>query len=863
MNHVTNQGSKQPAGPDSPRSAGARIRQILPAVYLAAFFVFEELALQLLVYGALTARTGYAVLYGTAAGVLLWLVSSLGGERLNRVIAFLGVLIGTVLFGVQYVYHSVFGNFMSLGQVSMGGDVLTNFRDQLFYGIRQAAGPLAVLIAPLVLTAALLFTRVLKLRRANRWGILTAVLVFAALHGAAWAVMYGTAQGAYSVYRVYTGANSSVDTSVRSVGLLATMRQEARYLLFGAPEGDGGYILDEGGGSYSSDDYNVLDIDFAALADSTDDETLKRLDEYMAAAAATGKNRYTGLLKGYNLITICAESFSPYLIDPERTPALYQLSTNGFVFENYYGSFGSVTTDGEYTMCMGLFPDASRDKYQASFRQTVGHALPFCLGNAFRALGADTWAYHNYYGEYYGREYTHSNMGYVFKTPSSGLDVEVQWPSSDLEMMMASVDDYLESGGQFHAYYMTFSGHYQYNWDNPMSAKNREMAEDLPYSETVQAYIACNQELEYALEYLLERLEEAGVADRTVIVLTNDHYPYGLTEEEYNELAGHEVDTVFERYRNSFICYVPNLRQNVTVDAYCSTEDILPTLLNLFGLPYDSRMLAGRDVLADCLHMAVLSDQSIITERFRFDAATNTVTYTGGEEDPELVAQCQALVQNRFQVSTDILNSDYYRHVLPDYEQPDTPQTAACPFTDLDVENGFYKPLIMSWYEQGYVDPVSETEFGLARWCTPAEFVETLYRVVGRPAAEGSPPYSNITQEHPYFAAVQWAYENGLLPYSDGELPQETGITRKDAALVLWRWAASLGEDVAVDAGQLAQDCADYPDFTEAELTALRWAFEHAILRGDGTFEGMMSMSLIGLTRCYGIDVINRFLNRE
>ena len=74
----------------------------------------------------------------------------------------------------------------------------------------------------------------------------------------------------------------------------------------------------------------------------------------------TSKTQYTGLLKDYNLITICAESFSNLLIDPERTPALYKLATHGFIFNNYYGTFGSNTTIGEYTFCTGLYPDLSR-----------------------------------------------------------------------------------------------------------------------------------------------------------------------------------------------------------------------------------------------------------------------------------------------------------------------------------------------------------------------------------------------------------------------------------------------------------------------------------------------------------------------
>ena len=316
----------------------------------------------------------------------------------------------------------------------------------------------------------------------------------------------------------------------------------------------------------SSNSYNVIEsIDFTALADSTDSDILKATDEYLSNATPTRKNNYTGLLKDYNLITICAESFCPWFISEELTPTLYKLSHTGILFENYYGTFQSVTTNGEYTMCMGLYPDMSRTKTDSSFNVAGTNYLPFCLGNALKEKGYQTWGYHDYIGDFYNRNITHANMGYTFKAADSGLAMKIDWPSSDLEMMEASVDDYINSGEPFHAYYMTFSGHYQYNWDNAMSAKNRDAVKDLPYSEPVKAYIACNLELEYALEYLMQRLEEAGVADKTCIVLTNDHYPYGLTEDEYNELAGQTLDTTFEKYRNSFICYVPGLSENIRV----------------------------------------------------------------------------------------------------------------------------------------------------------------------------------------------------------------------------------------------------------------------------------------------------------
>ena len=174
------------------------------------------------------------------------------------------------------------------------------------------------------------------------------------------------------------------------------------------------------GRKYSSQEYNAMDIDFEKLADSTDDEMLKSLDQFFDTMTPTRKNDYTGMLKDYNLITICAESFCPYFISKELTPTLYKLSNTGIIFNNYYGTFQSVTTNGEYTMNMGLYPDMSRTKTQSSFDVSSHNYLPFCLGNALKNEGYQTWAYHDYIGDFYNRNLTHSNMGYTFKAADSG-----------------------------------------------------------------------------------------------------------------------------------------------------------------------------------------------------------------------------------------------------------------------------------------------------------------------------------------------------------------------------------------------------------------------------------------------------------
>ena len=108
------------------------------------------------------------------------------------------------------------------------------------------------------------------------------------------------------------------------------------------------------------------------------------------------------------------------------------------------------------------------------------------------------------------------------------------WPASDLEMMEQSIGDYINSGEQFHAYYMTFSGHMSYDTaTNKIAAANYHLVKDLPYSEPTKCYLACNIELDKALAYLLEELEKAGILDKTAIVLAADHHPYSLKDRSF------------------------------------------------------------------------------------------------------------------------------------------------------------------------------------------------------------------------------------------------------------------------------------------------------------------------------------------
>ena len=129
------------------------------------------------------------------------------------------------------------------------------------------------------------------------------------------------------------------------------------------------------------------------MKEKEEDETLKEMHGYFADQMPTKKNAYTGMYKGYNLITIVAEGFSPYAIDPKLTPTLYKMQRDGFKFTNFYTPiWGVSTSDGEYVANTGLLPKAG----VWSFFDSAENDMPYCLGNMFKSIGVNkTFAYHN------------------------------------------------------------------------------------------------------------------------------------------------------------------------------------------------------------------------------------------------------------------------------------------------------------------------------------------------------------------------------------------------------------------------------------------------------------------------------------
>ncbi|MBQ9232858.1 MAG: sulfatase-like hydrolase/transferase, partial [Lachnospiraceae bacterium] len=338
-------------------------------------------------------------------------------------------------------------------------------------------------------------------------------------------------------------------------------------------------------------------------------------------------------------------------------------------FDNYYTPlwYGS-TLGGEYADLTGLMPKNGGYLSMAKSGQNKNDMM-FTLSRQLLNKGYKVTGYHNNYYDYYDRNISHPNLGYEWIGVGSGYEPEygpggnMLWPQSDERMIETTFDEYADDE-PFHTYYLTVSGHVMYNFGgNAMAKKHMDLVEDLDYSETTKAYIACQYELELAMEKLVEELESKGIADNTLIVLTADHVPYDNKEVE-DELAGYTLDNTFEWYENTLRIWSASMEKPVYVDKCCSSLDILPTVSNLMGLDYDSRMLVGQDIMSDSEGLVMFNDRSFITDSISYNGNTQEVKSLDGKPiDEDYVASKVVQVRNKFNMAEKICDYNYYKYI--------------------------------------------------------------------------------------------------------------------------------------------------------------------------------------------------------
>ena len=94
------------------------------------------------------------------------------------------------------------------------------------------------------------------------------------------------------------------------------------------------------------------------------------------------------------------------------------------------------------------------------------------------------------------------------------------------------------------------------------------------------------------------------------------------------------------------------------------SADVLPTVYNLFGIDYDSRLFSGTDILSTTEGIAIFGNRSWITDKAIFNATTNTYVSIDEEINKSYVDRINRLVGSKIDFSKQMISNDYYKKIF-------------------------------------------------------------------------------------------------------------------------------------------------------------------------------------------------------
>ena len=289
--------------------------------------------------GRFAAVLAFALGFG---GVLGQIVSFIGHKNWGKWVTVALLTVVSVFYIVEYFVNDAYMTYMPMGTLLGGAKgVATDFADVVAALVVKDFWRILVMLLPVILYALLAVPAATSWR--SRWCGLAAALA-AYLLGFAIVLTVGTDASRFSL-------DYHFDSAIRCFGLNMGMSLD----LLNSGKGEaaqGDFVVVETvppetlpletspeesipKGTEVVYEPNVMDFDFAALAESEDNIRIANIHKYLSTVSPTMQNEYTGLFKGKNLIIITAEAFSKEVIDPELTPTLYRLATKGIEFRDF------------------------------------------------------------------------------------------------------------------------------------------------------------------------------------------------------------------------------------------------------------------------------------------------------------------------------------------------------------------------------------------------------------------------------------------------------------------------------------------------------------------------------------------------
>lgn len=353
---------------------------------------------------------------------------------------------------------------------------------------------------------------------------------------------------------------------------------------------------------------------------------LTKVKKFVATQKLPDNIQYYGTQKGKNVFMIHLESFQQFLIDykvdgQEVTPNLNKFyhDQNTLSFDNFYNQVGQgKTSDAEMMQENSLFGLATGSAMVKYGTNNTFESLPAILGQR----GYTTAAFHGDVASFWNRDNTYKSFGYDYFFSKSyypnanKANYNVGYGMKD-KIFLRDSAQYIEQLPQpFYAKLITVTNHYPYDLDK----QNIDFPATKTGDNTVDGYVQTAHYLDQSFGELMAYLKKVGLYNNSVFVLYGDHY--GISENHQPAIAqllGKDKVTNYDLanfQKVPFMIHATGLKGGID-HTYGGEIDMMPTLLDLLGVPDDGMTMFGQDMLSsDYKGKVVFRDGDWITPTY-------------------------------------------------------------------------------------------------------------------------------------------------------------------------------------------------------------------------------------------------------
>jgi phosphoglycerol transferase MdoB-like AlkP superfamily enzyme len=394
----------------------------------------------------------------------------------------------------------------------------------------------------------------------------------------------------------------------------------------------------------------------------TSNETIENNISLFYSSKEYSQNEYTNIFKDRNIIFIHAESLQSMFINESIngesiTPNLNKLVSSGLYFSNFYSQESvGTSSDTEYTFATSMLPIAVGTTFLNYDNNNLNTIQKQLTSNGYY-----TFSMHGNKCNYWNRDKMYKSIGYDYYYCYDAYDLsdKIGLGLSDKSFFSQSADIISSIDTKFAATLIMLTNHTPFYNEGKVDF-------DVSYMEgtLLGDYIKLVHYADEAIGEFINKLDNEGVLDNTVIVIYGDH-DAKIKKEEYEKYYNYGIDvtspdyTTIDFYKYEEISKVPLIiwtKDNIvsgTIDKVMGMIDLNPTISNMLGI--DSSYSLGNDIFSTEDNIVVFPNGNWLTDKVYYNNQYSEYKILKDEVDSKYLEEKEKYARKLVEISNDVL----------------------------------------------------------------------------------------------------------------------------------------------------------------------------------------------------------------